>query len=228
VPELREDATDDGFHEIQLSRKQLVFLLMSTSVVLILVFLLGVVVGRDTAPKGTLSPIAGDPQPGPDPTVQGTDSPVIPPPAGTDPVAAGTKPPGELEYPKILSGGDTPVKPKEEPRPPVTVPEDVPPPAAPVTAEAKPAPRTAPEAGPKVPTTGQPGAWVIQVSALRSRQAAAEWVQRLISKGYPAFLDDSAPGVFRVRVGRFKDRAAAERIAGRLEKEESTKSVISR
>ena len=69
---------------------------------------------------------------------------------------------------------------------------------------------------------------MIQISALKSRQAAAEWVQKLTAKGYPAFLDNSAPGVFRVRVGRFKDRADAERTARRLEKEESTKSVISR
>ncbi len=79
-----------------------------------------------------------------------------------------------------------------------------------------------------MPTSGRPGAWVIQISALRSRQAAAEWVQKLITKGYPAFLDDSAPGVFRVRVGRFKDRNEAERFSRRLLKEESTKSVISR
>ncbi len=51
MPEFREDATDDGFHEIQLSRKQLVFLFMTGSVALILVFLFGVVVGRDTATK---------------------------------------------------------------------------------------------------------------------------------------------------------------------------------
>ena len=69
---------------------------------------------------------------------------------------------------------------------------------------------------------------MIQVSALRSREAAAEWVQKLITKGYPAFLDDSAPGVFRVRIGRFKDRNEADRISRRLLKEESTKSVISR
>ena len=80
-----------------------------------------------------------------------------------------------------------------------------------------------------MPTSGKPGAWVIQVSALRTRQAAAEWVQRLITKGYPAFLDDSGPRAsIRVRIGRFKDRDEAERVARRLEKEESTKSVISR
>ena len=37
---------DDGFHEIQLSGKQLVFLFMATTVVSIVIFLCGVLVGR--------------------------------------------------------------------------------------------------------------------------------------------------------------------------------------
>ena len=37
---------EDGFHEIQLSGKQLVFLFMATTVVSIVIFLCGVLVGR--------------------------------------------------------------------------------------------------------------------------------------------------------------------------------------
>ena len=40
------DLADDGFHEIQLSGKQLVFLFMLTAIVLVATFLLGVGVGR--------------------------------------------------------------------------------------------------------------------------------------------------------------------------------------
>ena len=47
MAELTHDTTEDGFHEIQLSGKQLVFLFMLTTGVLVLVFLLGVQVGRD-------------------------------------------------------------------------------------------------------------------------------------------------------------------------------------
>ena len=45
---LHRDASlqDDGFHEIQLSGKQLVFMFMTANVVLVAVFLLGVQVGR--------------------------------------------------------------------------------------------------------------------------------------------------------------------------------------
>ena len=45
---------EDGFHEIQLSGKQLVFLFMATTIVSIVIFLCGVLVGRgarvDAAP----------------------------------------------------------------------------------------------------------------------------------------------------------------------------------
>ena len=43
---LMHDGSDDGFHEIQLSGKQLVFLFMATTVVSVVIFLCGVLVGR--------------------------------------------------------------------------------------------------------------------------------------------------------------------------------------
>ncbi len=66
--------SDEGFHEIQLNGKQLVFLFMATTVVLVLTFLFGVIVGRnaragtteaasvapaDVAPDPAVSPVAG-------------------------------------------------------------------------------------------------------------------------------------------------------------------------
>ncbi|MGI8673650.1 MAG: hypothetical protein ACR2LU_13705, partial [Luteitalea sp.] len=49
---MAHDIQDDAFHEIQLSGKQLVFLFMATTVVSIVIFLCGVLVGRGT-PLGT-------------------------------------------------------------------------------------------------------------------------------------------------------------------------------
>ena len=46
MPELSHDTTEDGFHEIQLSGKQLVFLFIVTTSVVVGVFLFGVLVGR--------------------------------------------------------------------------------------------------------------------------------------------------------------------------------------
>ena len=39
-------ASDDGFREIQLNGKQLIFLFMATTVVAVVIFLCGVMVGR--------------------------------------------------------------------------------------------------------------------------------------------------------------------------------------
>ena len=224
VPEFREDATDDGFHEIQLSRKQLVFLFMTGSVALILVFLFGVVVGRDTATKPVEQSIAtaDAPPPAADPSATPTDPPE---PRSENPATPETSSQSKpLSYPEELGKAKPPADQNAAAPPPAPVADPQPPVATPKQPEAA----ASPEPGLKVPTSGRPGAWVIQVSALRSREAAAEWVQKLITKGYPAFLDDSAPGVFRVRIGRFKDRNEAERFSRRLLKEESTKSVISR
>ena len=41
------DLVDDGFHEIQLSGKQLVFLFIVTTIVAVVIFLCGVQVGRN-------------------------------------------------------------------------------------------------------------------------------------------------------------------------------------
>ena len=65
MPELSHDTTEDGFHEIQLSGKQLVFLFIVTTSVVVGVFLFGVLVGRgardarqDETPAATSSATA--------------------------------------------------------------------------------------------------------------------------------------------------------------------------
>ena len=47
MSDITHDGADDGFHEIQLSGKQLVFLFMATTCVSVIIFLCGVMVGRD-------------------------------------------------------------------------------------------------------------------------------------------------------------------------------------
>ncbi|MEX1129483.1 MAG: SPOR domain-containing protein [Vicinamibacterales bacterium] len=214
MAELRDETTDDGFHEIQLSGKQLVFLFMVTTVTLIFVFLVGVLVGRGV-----------DGRPGDEPI----DSAEVATPATargvgeTGPVPA--EPPSppvedELSYHKRLQSNAPADELKPEPQPEQPTPPAAQPP------QQKPAP-----AGPDVPTTGRSGTWVLQITALKNRANAAELVQRLVGKGYPAFLQNPAPGepvIYRVRVGRFGDRREAEQVRDRLQKEEDTSSVISR
>ena len=56
MTDLSHDAPDDGFHEIQLSGKQLVFLFMATTVVSVVIFLCGVLVGRGVRGEAASAP----------------------------------------------------------------------------------------------------------------------------------------------------------------------------
>jgi DedD protein len=81
---------DDGFHEIQLNGKQLVFLFMAATVVSVVIFLCGVLVGRGVrAERAADSSVAAnaDPTPAPPPSTPAQ------PPAGSDPTAAPPPPP---------------------------------------------------------------------------------------------------------------------------------------
>ena len=56
-------------------------------------------------------------------------------------------------------------------------------------------------------------------------------VKRLAGKGYPAYVvapAKGAPPVFRVRVGKYKERREADTVAARLQKEEQFKPWIVR
>lgn len=70
----------------------------------------------------------------------------------------------------------------------------------------------------------QPNGYSIHVTTLREGGAAQRMAQGLIHKGYPAFVVAPASGapvqVFRVRVGTYADREEAEQILRRLEGEE--------
>lgn len=229
MPDLRDETAEDGFHEIQFSSKELVFLFMAASVILIFVFLAGVLVGRDTTARAGETPIAaGDAPP--------AESSASAPPAEDPKPTTGPETPGApqgdpLSYPKALGGKEAPVPQpvSEPPVPPAeTEPKPTPPPAAPAeTSKPDPAPTEKVDRGPDVPTSGRRGEWVIQVAALKTRRAAAESVQNLRAKGYDAFLEDTAKGLYRVRIGKFRTREEADRVAQRLLKE-GTKSVVQR
>ena len=78
----------------------------------------------------------------------------------------------------------------------------------------------------------QSDGYAIQVTTLRESDAAERMAQGLVEKGYPAFVVPPAPGVpvsvFRVRVGTYTDRDEAERVLRRLEGEESLRPWITR
>jgi cell division septation protein DedD len=211
---------DDGFHEIQLNGKQLVFLFMAVTVVLVVTFLCGVLVGRGVqldrggpTPGGTLA--AGSEVDAPPPpasaNVQGTSSA---PAAGNE----------DLKYPEML-GNDPPPAEKlraasEPPAPPAKAEPVAPEPPAQAPAPASSAARDAVPAAPGEPRG--PGL-AIQVAAVKEKADADQIANRLIGKGYKAFVVAPAagtPAVYRVRVGKFKEQRDADSVAARLKKEE--------
>src|SRR5687768_9042008 len=83
---MAHDIPDDGFHEIQLSGKQLVFLFMATTVVSVVIFLCGIIVGRGVRAERALgedipeTPLAVAPSPAPTDTVADAGPPAAEPP----------------------------------------------------------------------------------------------------------------------------------------------------
>jgi cell division septation protein DedD len=189
--------SDQRAHEIQLSGKQLVFLFMSGVAVLVVVFLLGVSVGRGVATEA----LAGEPMPA-DPIAGGTDISTAPPP--TDAAAA------DLSYDRVLT--DRAATPNRTTNPPAPQPEPpAPPPAAPPQTQTAPPPPP-----PPAPATGD--GWIVQVGAFSSRENADRVVAQLSGKGFKAFIAPSG-SLHRVRVGPFANRADADRALADLKRE---------
>jgi cell division septation protein DedD len=233
---------DDGFHEIQLSGKQLVFLFMATTIVAVVIFLCGVMVGRGVrAQKAAAAGTESAPFPTADLSTQPAATPPTTPPAtggAAQPPAAG----GDPSLYNRLSK-DTPpetLKPPTE-TPPVTAePKAAPatPPSPPARNDAgRPVAKKTPPADPASgkraapATTAPPTGWIqVQVAATRDRAEADAIVARLKAKEFPAYVT-VAPGaatMFRVRVGNFETRAEAEEMKRRLEKEGWSNLWISR
>lgn len=221
MSELSHDTAEDGFHEIQLSGKQLVFLFILVTFASVVIFLCGVLVGRGARAVRGEEPAeisAEVTTPASPQAVPGSGPPAAEPPAPA-PEA------DELSYHKRLQGADAP---KDELKAPASAVATPPSPAQPAPAlktGAAPPPAAAPAAG-------RTGAWVVQVVALQDRAVATSLVTRLNGKGYPAFLVTTAAGsvprMYKVQVGRYNDKREAEQIRQRLEKEEQFKPWISR
>ena len=217
---------DDGFHEIQLNGKQLVFLFMAATVVSVVIFLCGVLVGRGVkAERGASSNdavaavTAADTSPQPAPAAATV-------PAGSDPTAAAPPPAvDDLSYFNRLEKPNQREELKPAPdRPAAGAP------ARPARAPSATSATSAPAAPATSPIPAGNG-YAIQVAALREPHEADAIVKRLASKGYGAYVLSPAggtPNVYRVRVGKFKTRREAETIASKLQTEEQFKPWITR
>jgi cell division septation protein DedD len=238
---------DEGLHEIQLNGKQLVFLFMASTVVAVVIFLCGVMVGRGVRVQRPADAIEASVDAATDPTAV-TQTPV---PAASTAAAPSNTPVASQEtltYPDRLEGHE----PAEEalkpgagirdpgfdataPKPGATIAKVAPPP------KAVPAPKAVPVAPVATPTpsAAPPALWrepagtgfVVQVAAVNDRREADTIATRLAGKGYPSFVTtppNGTPRTFRVRVGKYPNRRDAESIAARLQKEEQFKPWITR
>ncbi|HEY7290515.1 MAG TPA: SPOR domain-containing protein [Vicinamibacterales bacterium] len=248
---------DDAFHEIQLSGKQLVFLFMAATVVSVVIFLLGVLVGRNVRERNLIAEATA---------TSGTEPMAAPAPAPATTPAAEPEPPKNAptySYPGLgdskapvenLKPAEKPSKaattaksePKSEPKPPAIAAEKPAPAPAPPPPVEKPAPVTAapPPSPPPASTEAakpaersaapaDPGGqgFAVQIAALNARSEADAIAKRLVSKGYSAYVlapASGTPSVFRVRVGKFSTRREAETVAAKLQKEEQFKPWVTR
>jgi len=219
---------DDGFHEIQLNGKQLVFLFMAATVVSVIIFLCGVLVGRGVRAERGID-VASELSSA-EPAPQQAASPGTPTPAGSDPTAAAApQAVDDLSYFNRLEGS----KPAPE-----ELKSEHPAAAAPPSGKSAAPQRTAtPPPAAKEPAraaaTGEPQGtgYAVQIAALNIRSEADAIAKRLTGKGYAAYVLSPAAGtpqIYRVRIGKFGSRREAETIATKLEKEEQFKPWVTR
>jgi len=230
--------SDEGLHEIQLNGKQLVFLFMTATVVAVVIFLCGVMVGRGVPAQraGTVLTAEGADPTFPDETRSDAADAVATSATGVSPSASPSSRLG-LTYPARL----------EEPEP---VPEDVPAsaqvrepfattavakaPVAAKSASSKPAAAatTAVGTAPAADAVPTGSGFVVQVAAVRQRGEADTIRGRLAKKGYPAFVTTAStsggPTTYRVRVGKYPSRREADTVAAKLEREEQFKPWVTR
>jgi cell division septation protein DedD len=216
---------DEGFHEIQLNGKQVVFLFMAATVVSVVIFLCGVLVGRgvrvDRPAMADLGPVSAQAETTPPPSPQ--PAPAAAAPAGSDPRSAA--PPPDTDDLSYFNRLETKTPPRENLKSAVEkrVAQGNPVELAPVAAKpipAKPIPDKAPaEKAPRekaaVPPerTTPPPAKPAAPPREPQRVAPAPAVASLTPAAAP---DEPAGSGFAVQIAALNVRGEAEAIAKRL------------
>jgi cell division septation protein DedD len=234
-------AADDGLHEIQLNGKQLVFLFMASTVVAVVIFLCGVMVGRGVRAQRPALEAAVEASS--DPTSLAAPA-LAPAPAAAVTSNAPVAAQETLTYPNRLEGQE-PVVETLRPeagnrdlgsavRQPAAATREVAKPPTAVSSAVKAAPAPAVKATPPSQTVAnQPtgSGFVVQVAAVNDRREAETIASRLSGKGYPSFVTTPPKGaarMFRVRVGKYQTRREAEAVAARLQKQDQFKPWITK
>jgi len=204
--------SDDEFHEIQLNGKQLVFLFMAATVVAVVIFLCGVMVGRGV-PTRAAAPIDSSEQAALDPTASLQGLSVTQTIATDDntPVASQET----LTYPTLLEDPNPPfealapvAEPRAEPAPLVTARADAPKPVvAPSARPVAAAPVPKPAAAAPKPAVAMPKPAAAAPTPVATTPEAAPIEHALAEPGGNGFV---------VQVAAVRQRAQADTIARRL------------
>jgi cell division septation protein DedD len=220
--------SDEGVHEIQLNGKQLVFMFMAVTVVAVVIFLCGVMVGRGVRAPHTLEASEQTTETTVDPTAAiqpavaadatsastGSAAPLSTQEKLTyaDRLAAPTAPPETLREPVVQNLATSDRTPATAPAPAPAI-KTPPPPAKPAPAKveappakiasntAKPEPKPEPKAEPKAASEGKDAGgngFAVQVAAVKARSEADTIAKRLSSKGFPSYVTTPGPGAAHV------------------------------
>ena len=210
---------DDGFHEIQLSGKQLVFLFMAGTILLVVIFLCGVQVGRNVKgervaagePSDTIASAAAAPPPASVPTAA---APSSGPPAA-EPPAPAQEPDDELSYAKRLQATDPAAGDKLAADPAAQKPAEPKPAAKPEIKPADPKPVDAKPVETKATETKAPAAKP-PVPATQNQKPSPAPAQATKSTAAAEPVGSNRPGAWIVQLAAIQDRAEAANIARRL------------
>jgi cell division septation protein DedD len=230
----------DSRFRFELTRLELVGVIVSTAASLSIVFLLGVWAGHGVGGRRLadderivrvpVAPAAAEETPGAESDLTFDDT------LGDDPLARLAAGAGGEQQPAGADGAHAGegarVAVTERPAEPAPAAEHAAePPRAPAparTPEARvavalaepPAPRGAPAAA--LPPSDEGGAWSVQVTATRAPRTAEEMVKRLRAKGYQAYIVKARRQgaiFYRVRVGHFASMEHASLMVSRLRRE---------
>jgi DedD protein len=217
---------ESGVREIQLSGKQLVFLFMASVVLVVVVFLLGVSVGRGARASAGTGPSTD--------VVATTERPIDAPPGTTTSAAnltyqkqlPGVPGPAKVGDPSAgsASSANPPATTADTPRmnvpaPPATSPKTSPAPEQTPAPEATSAVKAPAPTAATRPPVAPPGSWFVQVESYRSKDLADALVAKLKTKGYDAFIVDLPKPLLHVRVGPYPQRSVADGVAVQLKKD---------
>jgi cell division septation protein DedD len=216
--------SDEQFHEFHLDGKQMVFLFMASTVVAVVIFLCGVMVGRGVR-ASRVDPVV-DLAAASEDQASAVDS--AEPAPDVDPPPASPNIPDDFSYPRRLQSESPAPEPirqtppgsaRNEPPPPV--PEE-PAPAPKLEARTNQDSRVKEDA--KAATAGlvePPGpGYSVQVASVQKLSDAEAIGNTLVAKRYPAFITSTptAPKLHRVRVGKYPTLKDAKDVEERLKK----------